>query len=209
MKAVLVANGNLNEKLLGQIKPHDFLVGVDAGTLFLLNHNFSCDLAVGDFDSVSPREFELIKKKAKDIVCFNPDKDFTDTELAIREVKKRGYKNILILGAVGSRLDHTIANILLLDEGIKIVDEYNEIEMIKSKKVIEPACRQAGSQKFKYVSFVSITDFSTLSLSGFKYPLKNKKIKRGQTLCLSNEMKNKKALIEVSYGKILMIKSRD
>ncbi|MCL5676037.1 MAG: thiamine diphosphokinase [Patescibacteria group bacterium] len=209
-KCILVTNGNSSVTTLKyNINPRDYLVGVDKGAIVLLTNHYSLSLAIGDFDSVTQKEFKLIKQKAKELIAFKKEKDYTDTELALHTVIEKGYRDIVILGAIGTRLDHTLVNILLLEKyqkhgvQITIIDNNNEIEIINNKKVINK------NKLYKYTSFLSLTDYSIISLVGFKYPLKNKKISRGQTLCLSNELKNRQGMIEVKRGRILMVKSKD
>lgn len=208
-QAIIVANGNISSKLKLPISHEDFLVGVDAGALYFINNYYYCDLAIGDFDSVTKKQLEKIKKKVKEVKVYCPDKDFTDTELALKEVIKRGYKNIIIIGAIGTRFDHSLANIFLLEKyiskrvKIKIIDEHNEIETVKNDNKV----RQ--KRDFPYVSFISLSSSSVLSLSGFKYPIFQKDIKKGETIGISNELINNKAYIKVHKGKVLMIRSRD
>ena len=208
--AIIVANGNISKSLINSITPEKFIVAVDGSYKFLKENNLRCDLVVGDLDSLFlPLQNDVIKNGIE-IIRYETDKDFTDTDLAIKEVIKRGFKKITVVGAIGTRVDHTLANILLLEKytghgvTIRIIDNNNEIELLEnSKKTIEK------SDGFKYVSFISLTDFSTLSLTGFKYNLIHKKIKRDDTLCISNKQKDSKAQIKVFSGKILMIRSRD
>lgn len=208
--AVIVANGNFSKRLINSITPEKFIVAVDGSYNYLKENDIRCDLVVGDLDSLSLSLQNYISQKGIELIRYETEKDFTDTDLAMKEVIKRGYQNISVFGAIGTRVDHTLANILLLEKyvghgvTIRIIDNNNEIELLENcKKTIEK------SDGCKYISFISLTDFSTLTLTGFKYNLKNKKIKRGQTLCVSNEPRDKKALITITQGKILMVKSRD
>lgn len=209
-KCILVAGGNNSSAILIQhIGKGDFLVGIDKGAIFFLQHNFVPNLAIGDFDSVSQKELQLIKKKAKEIKILKKEKDDTDTELALKAVIKKGYDDITILGGIGTRIDHALANVLLLEKyqksgrQIKIIDKNNQIEMVIKKKII------TKNPNLPNISLISLTDYSVISLTGFKYPLKNKKVKRGETLCISNELIEKQGMVGVSYGRVLMIKSRD
>ncbi len=208
-QAIIIANGNISPKLQLHLNHGDFLVGVDAGALYFINNNHCCDLAIGDFDSVTKKQLDKIKKKAKEIKIYSPEKDFTDTELALEEVVKRGFKNIIISGAIGTRMDHSLANILLLekycrkDVRIRLIDEHNVVEIVTEQKKVPQ------SKDFFYVSFISLSDSSVISLKDFKYPLSQKEIRRGQTICISNETKGKAGSVKVHKGKILMIRSRD
>lgn len=208
-RAVIVAHGNISNDIISLIKPEDFLVGVDYGAVTILNHKLPLDLAIGDFDSVNKTEFEEISKKTKEIKTYNKDKDFTDTELALNYVIDHKYKDIVIIGAFGSRLDHTLANIFLVEKYAKkkiqlqLVDNRNCITLIAQKLQVEK------DSKYKYYSIISLSDFSIVSLSGFKYRIVKKTVVRGQTLCISNELSAKKGLIEIQKGQAILVKSRD
>lgn len=64
----------------------ELFVGVDHGSLFLLKNQLPLDLAVGDFDSVSKEELQMIQEKAGDFIKAAPEKDDTDTELALKAI---------------------------------------------------------------------------------------------------------------------------
>lgn len=68
--------------------PRDFavFVGVDRGSLAILRNDLPLDLAVGDFDSVTAAERQLIQEKAKMVITAVPEKDDTDTELALKVI---------------------------------------------------------------------------------------------------------------------------
>lgn len=208
-RAVIVAHGNITNDVISLIKPTDYLVGVDYGAVTILNHKLPLDLAIGDFDSVNKTEFEKIIKKAKEIKTYKKDKDFTDTELALNCVIDRKYKDIVMIGAFGSRFDHTLANIFLVEKYAKgkiqlqLIDNHNCITLITQKLQVEK------NSKYRYYSIISLSDFSIVSLSGFKYQITRKKVVRGQTLCISNELSCKKGLIKIQKGQAILVKSRD
>ena len=109
-KVVLVAGGQLEELP----SDADVWVGVDRGSLHLIEKGLAPDLAVGDFDSVSQQEFELIQKQAKEILCAQPEKDDTDLELAVTASFERyPDASVTIFATFGGRMDHTLANVFL------------------------------------------------------------------------------------------------
>ena len=81
IKVAVFAGGQLADFSTG----FDVYVGVDRGSLFLIENQLPLDLAVGDFDSVSQDELQLIKETAKAFVQACPEKDDTDTELALKK----------------------------------------------------------------------------------------------------------------------------
>ena len=102
----------------------DLVIGADQGALYLAEHEISFDVALGDFDSISESEFNIITSFAKEVVTHPEKKDFTDTYLAIQEALKRGADDIVIIGGLGARFDHSYANVHALMLGnIKLIDD--------------------------------------------------------------------------------------
>ena len=95
-------------------KPFDLFVGIDRGALFLLEENKEVALAVGDFDSLSKKEHDLVGQKAQEILSAIAEKDDTDTQLALASIfAKYPLAQVTLIGATGGRLDHLLANIWL------------------------------------------------------------------------------------------------
>jgi thiamine pyrophosphokinase len=211
-KIIIVTGGTLGDWVLSSIASHDMLIGCDRGALFLVRHGFTPDLAIGDFDSVSDDERQFIKLNCKQYIDYDPiDKDLTDTAIAIEKALAYSTSGdeIIILGAIGTRIDHTLANIHLLrvavDQGVncKIVDTNNEIILIK-----KPTKLVKGN--YSHVSILPITNTVTgVSLHGFAYPLYRATLTIGQTLGVSNIMVAQEVLIEMDEGYLLVIQSKD
>ncbi|EFK95854.1 protein containing Thiamin pyrophosphokinase, catalytic region domain [sediment metagenome] len=105
MNIYIVANGKITLNLLKNIKKNSYIIGVDRGALILIIHNIIPDMAIGDFDSVKKDEFQIIKKRVKNIVKFDSRKDKTDLELAVEYSLKKKPDELDILGATGTRID--------------------------------------------------------------------------------------------------------
>ena len=133
MNALIVSGGNApSEKLLRKyVAMCDFIIGADKGNECLIKYNIIPQLSLGDFDSINKKTFETISSKNIEIKKFPPEKDYTDTEIAIMEALKMGAEKIYLLGGTGTRVDHTLGNIGLIlttrDKGAKliIVDDNN------------------------------------------------------------------------------------
>ncbi|MDU2241010.1 MAG: thiamine diphosphokinase, partial [Paenibacillus sp.] len=96
-RVLIFAGGRLDPGMLREVRSDDVLIGADRGALFLVEHGFKPDLAVGDFDSVSHEEFALIRKHSKEILACDPiDKDLTDTELAFDLAVRRSPAEIVL-----------------------------------------------------------------------------------------------------------------
>ncbi len=199
MRAVLIL---FNIKEINRKYLEDALViGVDKGALNAINQGIKLDIAIGDFDSVSEDEFNLIKKNSKKVIKLNPIKDETDTNEAINLVKD--YDEILILGGInGKRIEHFYANMLevINNPKIKLIDDNSLIEIMDNNNYIV-------RKEYKYVSIFSVID-SIVSLSGFKYDLNNYKLSRFSSLGISNEIIDSPK-IELISGKLLIIYSNE
>ena len=121
MRAVLVIGNNY--KINKDDFKNSYVIGVDKGALFLHRNNIKMDLALGDFDSITEKEFELIKKDTK-IIKLNKIKDDSDTEHALNLVKN--YDEIVILGGIqGKRIEHFYAILLYLELNKNIIIKDN------------------------------------------------------------------------------------
>ena len=87
-------------------------IGVDRGTLHLVEAGIQPDLAVGDFDSLTLSELRAVREHVKKIRQVPSEKDDTDTELAVKAALQCfSTGNVIILGATGGRLDHFLSNL--------------------------------------------------------------------------------------------------
>lgn len=195
-------------QFLPEIKLADFIIAADRGGLVLVNHKIIPQLALGDFDSVNKREFQKIQKYARKLYRFKVEKDQTDLEIAIDEAVELKPKEIRIYGASGTRLDHTLAAMQLLEKYseenilIRVIDKNNEI-ILASKKY------KTAKSKHKYLSLLPVTEKAIVSLESFRYPVSHKHFLRGTTLGISNEIIGAEGKVTVHKGKILIIKSLD
>lgn len=167
---------------------------------------------VGDFDSVSKEILQYYQKNPQVIFKqFNPEKDNTDTEIAMKLAIQLKSSSITIIGALGKRMDHTLANIHILKNALEvgilcqILDKHNKIYLIKSNHMLYKN-RTYG----KYISLIPLTDkVEGITLKGFKYPLSQYCLPVGISLGVSNEIIEDVATIELKNGILIVIESRD
>lgn len=188
-------------------------IGVDRGTLELLNHQIMPIAAVGDFDSVTNEELHQIKKQIE-IDPVKKEKDDTDLALAVNLAVELGYAEIRIYGATGGRLDHFMGAVQILtkpeflaeDIKISLIDSQNEITVLKPG-----SHRISQVEGMKYVSFIPLNTNIRIKLDEFKYELPYTTLEQGSTLTISNEFKEgyDQPLVTVELGNILMIQSKD
>ncbi|TFE02718.1 thiamine diphosphokinase [Jeotgalibacillus salarius] len=208
----LVGGGPINEQWFKSLPKKGCWIGVDKGTVFLLNHHIEVEHAFGDFDSVTSNEKETIIQKVGSIHEEPADKDMTDMELALEWALKQNQP-VRMIGVTGGRQDHFFGNVqLLLSDNVL---NYEHTVMIEDGNN-QITCHVPGSFKVEknevlpYISFIPFTKrVKGLSLSGVKYPLENKDITYGMTLTLSNEILDNFASISFDEGILMMIRSRD
>ncbi len=209
-RVVIFSGGELHPQYIQELQPGDFIIGADKGALFLIRHGIKPDLAVGDFDSISSQELEHVRSKAGKIVECDPiDKNLTDTELAFEMAIREQPEFILLIGGTGTRMDHTLANVQMLNRGLQhhiscaMMDRNNYITMTGSRLDVQ-------DRGYKYVSLLPMTpEVTGITLEGFQYPLTNATLKIGESLGISNVLLSSTGLVSVEGGLLLVIQSND
>lgn len=208
MEVVIVTNGDIKDiKFLKDlIKEASYIICADGAGKYLKQLNIYPDLLVGDLDSIDKESLKWIKENNIRIEQFPKIKDMTDTELAVDFALGLGPSKITLVGAVGSRLDHSLSNIMLLYKihkmGITpfLVDEVNYASITSSR--LEMECRVGQT-----LSIIPIAgDGKGISLEGLEYPLKDQTIKMGSSLGISNRCIDKNIVISIKEGTLLVVK---
>ena len=191
---------------------YDLIIAVDGGLAAARQLGIKPDYCVGDFDSVAEDVYvEFKKQEGIAWETHPPEKDQTDTELALSLAIREKAERIHLFGATGTRMDHTLAAIGLLmmpmEQGIECfsIDANNRITMINKGITLKK------SELFgKYVSLIPYTEKVTgVTLTGFKYPLTDYTFVQGNGLGVSNEVIEEEAQIQLKSGKLLLIESQD
>jgi thiamine pyrophosphokinase len=210
-RMIICTGGRLGDWVHAYISRGDLLIGADRGALFLVQNGYTPDLALGDFDSVTPEQLELIRSISRETLTYDPiDKDYTDTELAFRYALDQAPSEIRLLGALGSRFDHSLANVhllkLALEQGIpaSITDENNTISLAQEGTV------QLNQSGYSHVSLLPLSEEVTgITLHGFAYPLHEATLRIGQSLGISNILAEPVGTLTVRTGTLLVIQSKD
>ncbi|MCL6458817.1 MAG: thiamine diphosphokinase [Gorillibacterium sp.] len=211
-RIIIFSGGALEDWALQEVRKGDWLIGADRGALFLVRSGLTPDLSIGDFDSVTPAEKREIQHASHQFEDCDPVlKDYTDTEMAIERALTQKPLEILLLGVLGTRFDHSLANIQLLvrchDQGVpcRIVDQHNELI------VAGPGTLALNwKSRFSHVSLLPITPQVTgITLTGFRYPLHEATLTMGQSLGVSNVLEEPCGSIETAEGLLLVIQSVD
>jgi thiamine pyrophosphokinase len=211
-RVILFSGGHPGDDPARIIRPGDLLIGADRGALRLIRLGYTPDLAIGDFDSVAPEELETIRRTSRRTEIVDPvDKDYTDTELAFRRALELEPEEIVIAGALGTRFDHSLANVHLLAvarrHGIRaiVTDGRNEIRLAAGGDRL--TLRRTDRPT---VSLLPLTPVVTgITLEGFRYPLTDARLEIGQSLGISNVLEADEGTVSVGEGWLLVMFSRD
>lgn len=199
-RCVIVAAGRIpsEDVIKSRIFYDDYVIAADAGYMILKKAGIIPDLIVGDFDSSDTPENDI------ETIVLNPIKDCTDTEFAVKKAVEKGFKDILILGALGGRTDHSFANITLVAEykdsdiNITLITENQKIYALKNET-------KSIAKADIYVSLFSFGSMCNVSTEGLFYPLSNYSLSPYSAIGVSNEIVDNTAKITVNDGILLVM----
>ncbi len=185
------------------LRPDDFFICCDSGLYHCEGLDIRPDLIIGDFDSHEKPE------TAVETISLPREKDDTDTMAGVREAADRGFRDFLLIGIAGGRIDHTLANLYILlwldNRGLKALaaDDFSEMEIAaESPAFVE--------DRFPFFSLVCISGrVKGVTIKNAKYTLENAEIGSEYQYGVSNEpLPGQTAVITVKEGKLLLIRDR-
>ncbi|WP_436513564.1 thiamine diphosphokinase [Clostridium thermobutyricum] len=211
---VLIVSGGTEpskELLLEYKNKVSFIIGVDKGCNVLYKYNMTPNLIVGDFDSGDLKVVEYFKNTGIEVRKYSTHKDYTDTHLAYNIAKEFGdVKKIYLLGATGTRFDHSLGNLGLflnsLEDEIylEIVDDNNIMFIVDRKTTIK-------NRKNKVLSFHGLSDeVRNFTIKNAKYELERYNLKLLEPRAICNEfLDGEDVQIDFDSGKILVMLTND
>ena len=185
------------------IKPDDFVVYCDSGLRHMESLGAEADLIVGDFDSHEN------PKSSVETIVLPREKDDTDTFFAAKEAVRRGFDDFLLLGVIGGRLDHTLANVSILlwlesiGKSALVADDHSSIRVISAGTTkVDAGC--------EYFSLLNITgDAKGVTIKNAKFPLENAEIPCEYQFAVSNEpIGGSQPEISLGRGRLLLVEVR-
>ena len=209
-KIIIFANGHLphleNARVL--LHPDDFIICADGGTRHALALNVRPNLVIGDMDSAEKSQLQKLKDDGVSIELFPQDKNETDLELAISAAIQLQPERIMIVAALGGRIDQTLANLALLSDprlatfDVRLDDGREEIFV----------CRDQVQLHGRGGDIVSLLPWGTavhgVQTQGLKWPLNNETLYPDKTRGISNEMIGESASVKISTGELLVVHTR-
>jgi thiamine pyrophosphokinase len=210
MKVLIITGGERPEidLLKKKAASSSLIIAADRGAEYCLRAGVLPDIVVGDMDSLPARiQDELVSNKIE-IHKFDCRKDMTDTQIALDMALEKGADEIEILAGIGSRFDHSLANVYLLYRALrqgvkaKIISGIHEIFLIEKKCAIK---NKTGS----IISFLPLGySANGITLKGFEYEISNTDMDMSFPIGISNIVRMDFAEVIVSGGILIAIITR-
>ena len=213
MKILLFANGPISagsaiEAALAAGKDHR-VICADGGALHAVAHGLTPHAIIGDFDSLTPAQAEQFRALGSRIMRYPAEKNETDLELALLHCRDIGADAVTILGALGGRLDQTLANILLLtlpqlrSMAISIADGEQVI------RVLQPGAHELIGESGDTISLIPLGGpVHGITTRLLEYPLRGESLLSGPARGLSNVMLAERATLSFTDGALLLSHTR-
>ena len=209
-RIIIFANGELpdRDKARALIHQQDYMLCADGGTRHALALGLKPDLVIGDMDSAARDELQRLKESDVPLELFPHDKNETDLELAILRAVEMNPEKILIVAALGGRLDQTLANIALLADprllpfDVQLDDGVEQVLLCRDQVQID-------GRRGDLVSLVPWQGpVSEVETENLKWPLRRETLYPDKTRGISNEMTEDTASISIGSGSLLVVHRR-
>jgi thiamine pyrophosphokinase len=210
VRAIIVASGRPSgggEAWRSWVGTGDLVVGADGGAAHALAWGLTPHVVIGDMDSLPDRARASLAASGCEFIVHPRAKDETDLELALSYVVERGFHEVIIFGALGGRLDHTIANLLLLAlrrfaaTQIRIVGDREEALLVRGGSSVA-----VEGLPGDLVSLLPLGgDASGVTTAGLAWALAGDTLRFGSSRGVSNELTDSTARIAVEYGCLLVV----
>ncbi|GBF34057.1 thiamin pyrophosphokinase [Desulfocucumis palustris] len=210
MRCVILSGGSAGglDWLAGVIRRGDRVICVDRGADYAAKLGLLPDLIIGDMDSLDSQTLLDFSRRGAEIKTFPAEKDETDTTLALAEALAGQPDEVVILGALGTRFDHSLANVHLLrlagDKGVpaKIINQFNEISLVTPG---EPAILKGlPGETFSLLPLTA--EVTGVNVTGARWPLRDAVFSIGNPYGISNEVAADRVEISITSGLLLLIK---
>jgi thiamine pyrophosphokinase len=192
------------------------VVAADGGARGARRLGFGVDVWVGDGDSLEPAELDRLAAAGVVLERAAPDKDESDTELAVLAAVRRGADDLTIVGALGgARVDHALANLALLahpaleGRAARILDAGARVVLAAAPAADGgPVAIPLPGRIGDLVSLLPFgTDVTGVTTVGLRYPLRDEILPVGPARGLSNVRIAPDAEVRLRAGRLLVVES--
>lgn len=208
MKVVVVASGELDANDKRWLAAGDLVVAADGGADLLERLGRRPALLVGDLDSTDPAVVERLAAAGTRVERHPVDKEASDTDLALGAAIAAGATEIVLLGATGGdRLDHELANVLLLTDpslagrDVRLIRGANTVRALRGGERLD-----LDGALGDLVTLLPIGgDATGVTTDGLRWPLAGATLHMGSSLGVSNEVASAPASVRVDQGLLLVV----
>lgn len=209
-RCIIFANGTLPDPDSARrlLRPDDFILAADGGTRHASTLGLTPSIVIGDLDSVTEEERGKMKEDGVAIIQHPRDKDATDLELALDYAVENGFREIVIVAALGNRLDQTLGNLSLLTDPRLSTCDLRLADGVESASF----CRGQSQVEGRRGDLVSLIPWGGevrgISAEGLRWPLSNETLLPHKTRGISNELLGEVANIQIQSGLLLIVHRR-
>ena len=209
-RILIFANGHLPDLDAARaiIRSDDFIVAADGGSRHALALGLTPHLIVGDLDSITDWERKIMEAAGVQVIQFPRDKNETDLELALQHAAEMQPEQVIIIGALGGRLDQTLGNIALLSDSrlptldLRLDDGVEELYF----------CRDQAEVHGRSGELVSLIPWGVpvegVRTEGLRWPLSDETLYPDKTRGISNELMDEQAAVRIRSGLLLIVHRR-
>jgi thiamine pyrophosphokinase len=209
-RALIFANGSLPDRESARrlIDPSDILIAADGGTDHILSLDLVPSVIVGDLDSLAEYDRQSMETAGTRMVVYPRDKNETDLELALNYALEQGVDPIIIMAALGGRLDQILGNLSLLTSpslvgrDVRLDDGVEQTFFTRNQVEVQGV---PGDLVSLLPWGGEVTGVCT---TGLKWPLRGEMLSPHKTRGISNEMLEATARIEIESGLLLIVHCR-
>ncbi|MDD3853804.1 MAG: thiamine diphosphokinase [Syntrophomonadaceae bacterium] len=202
MKCTILSNGEYGPLAMYRqvILQSDLIICADGGADVLYEMELIPHVIIGDMDSISPESLQYFSRMEVQVLKYPRNKDFTDTQLAIAYAEQQGAEEVIFLGTLGKRLDHTLSNL------------FSSMDMVRKGKKIthySPECivyvfsgeLEITGNIGEIISVMALTDVCQgVYETGVAYPLEDVQFEIDKPYAVSNHLIADQATIKVREG---------
>jgi thiamine pyrophosphokinase len=210
-RAVIFVNGHISdlESVRRLTRPGDTLLAADGGTRHALALGLTPSVVIGDLDSLIDDNRRKLDTAGTEIRRHSRDKNETDFELALHYAVEAGFREILVVAALGDRLDQTLGNLALLTEpslvglDVRVDDGVEQAYFVRTQARIE-------GHPGDLVSLIpwggEVTGVTT---DGLRWPLRGETLYQYKTRGISNELLGETASVSLKSGLLFIVHRRN
>lgn len=208
MSILIFANGNLapGEWIRPYLAEATAVIAADGGLDHLLALDREPDLVIGDLDSTAASQIERLRQAGVEVLVQPEMKDESDLELALQYAVTHYDQEIILLGALGGRLDQLLANVFLLiapflaGRAVRLVDEF------QTAWVLGQGENRISGRPGDLVSLLPLGgDVQIRQTTGLAWPLVDEALIQGLSRGISNRLTAETATVEVKDGTLLCV----